>query len=244
MTLKTFSDAMSELDSKYIDEALSYKKKSKKLVWVGLGAACLCLVAAGAVLLSMNNSITTGETSTSDDIIGGEIIGDNSNMYLVSVFPANESIENIKSAEIKSLTESEAMNNPLAKHLPKQIPEGFHYGRGSISNTVMKNGKQYSLLKVEYITGEIPEQQYTDDGGAISFDTSILGNYFTIKVWSFDPSEPNLDNIIFSSSEEVTMSLFKEKYWLAYIQTGGCYVSLSNLKADQALVLEALRSIE
>ena len=29
MNAKKFSDAMSELDSKYIDEALNYKKKSK-----------------------------------------------------------------------------------------------------------------------------------------------------------------------------------------------------------------------
>lgn len=30
MNVKKFSDAMSELDSKYIDEALNYKKESKK----------------------------------------------------------------------------------------------------------------------------------------------------------------------------------------------------------------------
>ena len=29
MNAKKFSDAMSELDSKYIDEAINYKKKSK-----------------------------------------------------------------------------------------------------------------------------------------------------------------------------------------------------------------------
>ena len=30
MNAKKFSDAMSELDSKYIDEAINYKKKAKK----------------------------------------------------------------------------------------------------------------------------------------------------------------------------------------------------------------------
>ena len=33
MTTKKFSDAMSELDNKYIDEALNYKKKSRKSAW-------------------------------------------------------------------------------------------------------------------------------------------------------------------------------------------------------------------
>ena len=30
MNTKKFSDAMSELDTKYVDEALNYKKKAKK----------------------------------------------------------------------------------------------------------------------------------------------------------------------------------------------------------------------
>ena len=34
MNSKKFSEAMSELDSKYVDEALNYKKKAKK---AGLG---------------------------------------------------------------------------------------------------------------------------------------------------------------------------------------------------------------
>ena len=57
MNAKKFSDAMSELDSKYIDEALSYKKKAKQkekkpiLIKCGAIAACLMLV-IGYVLLS------------------------------------------------------------------------------------------------------------------------------------------------------------------------------------------------
>ena len=46
MNAKKFSDAMSELDCKYIDEALNYKKKAKKPRWIkwGVIAACLCLI--------------------------------------------------------------------------------------------------------------------------------------------------------------------------------------------------------
>lgn len=61
MNAKKFSDAMSELDSKYIDEALNYKKKVKKsrgktneYSWMKWGAmaACLCLVVVGALTIS------------------------------------------------------------------------------------------------------------------------------------------------------------------------------------------------
>ena len=47
MNCKKFSDAMSEVDNKYVDEAISYKapKKNKWLKWVAL-AACFALVLA------------------------------------------------------------------------------------------------------------------------------------------------------------------------------------------------------
>ena len=45
MNSKKFSEAMSELDSKYVDEAISYKKKAKKPVWAKWGAIAACFVA-------------------------------------------------------------------------------------------------------------------------------------------------------------------------------------------------------
>ena len=58
MNAKSFSDAMSELDNKYIDEALNYKKKAKKPIWVKRGtmAACLCLVVVAAFVLTRTTS--------------------------------------------------------------------------------------------------------------------------------------------------------------------------------------------
>lgn len=59
MNAKQFSDAMSELDPKYVDEALNYRKKAKQPGWIRWGAmaACLCLViAGGAVFLRNGNS--------------------------------------------------------------------------------------------------------------------------------------------------------------------------------------------
>ena len=44
MNSKKFSEAMSELDSKYVDEALNYKKNAKKPVWAKWGAIAACFV--------------------------------------------------------------------------------------------------------------------------------------------------------------------------------------------------------
>ena len=53
MNAKTFSDAMSELDAKYVDEALNYKKKAKRPIWVKWGAiaACFLVIIAAAIPL-------------------------------------------------------------------------------------------------------------------------------------------------------------------------------------------------
>ena len=57
MNSKKFSEAMSELDSKYIDEALNYKKKARKPGWIKWGAvaACLCLIISSMYLLRPND---------------------------------------------------------------------------------------------------------------------------------------------------------------------------------------------
>lgn len=60
MNSKKFSEAMSELDSKYIDEAIHYKKKAKNPVWVKSGAAAACLVlmlAAGSILAHFHGNM-------------------------------------------------------------------------------------------------------------------------------------------------------------------------------------------
>lgn len=55
MNAKKFSDAMSELDTKYVDEALNYKKKVKKPIWVKWSAMAACL----AVVFFIGVSVLT-----------------------------------------------------------------------------------------------------------------------------------------------------------------------------------------
>lgn len=60
MNVRKFSDAMSELDTKYVDEALNYKKKAPKSVWVKWGAiaACLCIVVTFIIFPLVNEQVT------------------------------------------------------------------------------------------------------------------------------------------------------------------------------------------
>lgn len=61
MNAKKFSDAMSELDTKYIDETLNYQKKAGQPVWIKWGAmaACFCLLVVGVVMFTQNSGNIT-----------------------------------------------------------------------------------------------------------------------------------------------------------------------------------------
>lgn len=90
MNSKKFSEAMSELDTRYVDEALSYKK-AKKPVWIKLGAAAACLaviIAAGSILIPLRGGMAVSVYARGADeeidavgvVLSGGTISDNGKM--------------------------------------------------------------------------------------------------------------------------------------------------------------------
>ena len=67
MNAKKFSDAMSELDTKYVDEALNYKKRVKKPIWVKWGAMVACLAVVFFIGISILTSYLNQQDITSPD---------------------------------------------------------------------------------------------------------------------------------------------------------------------------------
>lgn len=250
-----------------------HSSKSLSWVKWGAAAACLCLVAAGSGILihrNLNKPVSGNESDTQPIYslpngdkggetgggkgghFGGNIIGEpggylglfpdgDTGHYSMAVIPASEKFENVALAHTDSLTEDDLSDIDLAKHLPKQIPDGFHFGRGTLYTTVMKDGTTYNMLHIEYITGTIPEQKYTEDGGAIMPEHWTIGDQFTVRVWSF---ELDTDHEIYSSAEEVPLSLLEED-GTALIRSGDCVVTVFDIiRADSAAVLESLKTIE
>jgi len=109
MNAKKFSDAMSELDTKYVDEALNYKKKAKKPIWVKWGAiaACLCLMIP--------------LTAFAVDIIQYNAAVD----YLNSLGIAVEDLSDYSHKEIKEAAKTidAGESNPLTEEILSLIPE-------------------------------------------------------------------------------------------------------------------------
>lgn len=232
MRKEDFFEVLGELDDDIVKGAESAGRgnKVKRRIWAkwGAAAACLCLAAVGAVVFLQQNSLYPGSV----DEGGGT--------YSVAVYPAHEREENVELAEVVSLTEGEASGTPLGEYLPRQLPQGFHYGRGSMYHTVMKDGKRYTMLRVEYISGIIPEQQYTEDGGAVAPDLDTTGELFIICILNF---EPDTDGNIYSHNKEVTVSLLEEK-GAVYYRSGDCYIGVFPETAEPAAVFEALKSMK
>lgn len=63
MNTKKFSDAMGEIDDKYVDEAIRYQHTNKKHGWLKWGAmaACLCLIIGTIVIRQMNSDGQPGQ---------------------------------------------------------------------------------------------------------------------------------------------------------------------------------------
>ncbi len=283
MNAEKFSEALGNVREDFVNEANTYNRGSKSRSWIkwGAAAACLCLVAAGSgVLISRNfnkpvsgnesdvslgggtgietggdkGGVTGGGTATEPGGVtgGNDLMGGS---YSVAVYPPSEKLENVASAKLDGLTEDEAFSNELAKHLPKHLPDGFHFGRGWIYNTVMKDGTTYNMLKIEYISGWIQEQKFTEDGGAIAPDVWTEGDSFYVCVKNYEPDthdkyipDPDKQPVsvieeIYSSAEEVPLSLLEE-HRTPYIRCGDNYVSVERNTAEPEVVLEALKSIE
>ncbi len=281
MNAKKFSEALGNVRDDYVSEAAAYQRGSKSLSWVkwGAAAACLCLVVAGSGVLIHRNLNKPVTSNVSDDTVLGigtgggtgiEFGGDKGGVtggypglfpdgdtgyYSIAVIPASEKLENVASAHTDILTEDDLSDIDLAKHLPKQLPDGFHFGRGSLYTTIMKDGTQYNMLRVEYINGTIQEQKFTEDGGAIAPAVWTEGDNFFVQVRNYKPDthgryvpDPNEQPVsvieeIYSSAEEVPISLL-EQFRTVYIRCGDNYASVSRNTAEPEAVLEALRSIE
>lgn len=231
-------EVLGELDGDLVESA-DGRRRRLRVRWGA--AACVCLALLGAAALLFPHA-PGGAAVPGDGVDGG--IGESGGgpipMYSVAVYPPSRSEEEVETAEAVSLTEDEALADPLAEHLPGRLPEGFRYGRGSLYRTVMEDGAEYHMLRVEYITGAIPEQRFSEDGGAIAPDPGEMGEVLLVCVLDH---APDTDIPVCASPEEVTLALLEER-GAVYLRCGECYIGVFDDGAGREAVLEVLPWIQ
>ena len=225
MNAKKFSDAMSELDTKYVDEALNYKKKAKKPGWIKWGtmAACFAVIAVLGVgvfqsgLFGNKTDIATLENGT-------EIV------FVKSEMTAS-SIDIDGTVTTRQLTEDEIAtlfpNLPVTAHAifktsdmdAGNSPEliGFE---GNIGNAKMViSTTNISLLDKE-ISGN--EEISTVNG------TSVTAGYFVT-----DPNSNGEQNAIYYAT-------FKLGDSTIYVENDGAKTESETIKNDLATIIQEL----
>ena len=183
MNAKKFSDAMSELDTKYVDEALNYKKKMKKPVWIkwGVMAACLCLI------IYVNNKLyqyADSQPSLTDKenqfIYLGEIESKvSSSQEPKENFQANDDIVGAKvyqyENDIVILIDGKYFLYSNLENAENETVEfeGQLFNKSDLSEETLKWLEWYNSLPPEkqLTVSSIPAELYIDDGaGTVDAD--------------------------------------------------------------------------
>lgn len=168
------------------DAGKNVRKRVPMWVRWGAVAACVCLIAAGALALASREQRGYSMASGSGTIApGGPWVpeGVDPKIASIAIYPDTEKVQDVLDAEIIRLSEAEALAaEGLGDRLPSSLPEGYAFHRASLYVTTMKSGKIYHMLRVEYRTGDAdgaPEDTVTP--------RSMYDDGFTIAVYDCAP---------------------------------------------------------
>ena len=198
MNAKKFSDAMSELDTKYVDEALNYKKKAKKPIWVKWGAiaACLCLMIP--------------LTAFAVDIIQYNAAVD----YLNSLGIAVEDLSDYSHKEIKEAAKTidAGESNPLTEEILSLIPE---------NKEPLDTPTQVTSEQIKELTPTMTRE----DVLSLLGDTQDVGS--GIYIYLYEVDQQYLLRIPFASEKLRDMGLSSEEIFAIHVLVGVSTVGVS-----------------
>lgn len=225
MNSKKFSEAMSELDSKYVDEAISYKKKAKKPIWVKWGAIAACFAVIAVLGVGVfQNGLFGNKTDIATLDNGNEII-------FVKSETAGSSIDIDGTITTRQLTETEAAslfpNLTVTAHAVFRVDDtvsdsnkeliGFE---GKIENAkVVISTTDIALLDTKIVGSE----ESSEVNG-----TSVTAGYFVT-----DRNSVGEQNVIYYAT-------FKLGDSTVYVENAGAKTESESVKNDLATIIQEL----
>lgn len=225
MNSKKFSEAMSELDSKYVDETISYKKKAKKPVWAKWGAIAACFVAVTVLGVGLFQSGLFGSHTDIATLNNGEKI----------VFVKSDNVGGSLALDVdvttKPLTEDETL--ALFSDLPVTANAIF-------LNSDIDAGGSQELIGFEGQVGNVKVIISTSDVQLL--DTVIVGtekvseiNGITIVAGYFvtDPNSRGEQNAIYYATFEIGDCK-------VYLENGGMKDDSETIKNQLAEIIQKL----
>lgn len=204
MNAKQFSDAMSELDTKYVDEALYYKKKAKKPGWIKWGSVAACFAVAAILGVGMFQS---GLFGTKTDVA---TLDNGSKIVFVESEIGSSSIDINGTITTRQLTEEE-----IADLFPNLSASAHAVFRTSD----MDAGNSPELIGFEGNIGNIKMVVSTSDVPLL--DTVMAGTEETTEINGINISTGYFVTGLNSKGEQNAI-------YYATLEIGNCKVYLEN----------------
>lgn len=236
-------EAMSYIDDDLVSGAINSTKR-KKAGWMKWGAmaACLCLVIAGAVMWTHNPGLSGNPPhSAAGPELGGTVPeGVDPVMASVAIIPAGADLLDVADATSVSINEEDARAvEDLGVYIPNTLPEGCRYGKAAYSETTMKDGTRYHMIRVTYESGEAsvpaPVPENAETASEMTGSTAFL--------WMVWGHRPDTDLPVYQP-EEVSASLIEQQEGrVFYIDYDGIYVGVEQLEISAAELFAVIESI-
>ena len=220
MNTKIFSDAMSEIDTKYVDEALGYKKKAQKSIWAKLGAVAACLA---AVVVLAAGVFQSGLLGSKTDIAA---LDNGNEIVFVKSKTAASSLQLQLDADVTTRELTQEETQALFPSLPVTARAVFASGKGliglegRIGNTKMVISTADISLLDTVIDGA--EKISTVNG------ISVIAGYFVT-----DRNSVGKQNAIYYAT-------FKLGDSTVYVENAGDRSESENVKNDLSHIIQEL----
>jgi len=156
MNSKKFSEVMSELDNKYVDEAIHYKKKAKKPDWIKWGAMAACL----AIMVYAGTKLFPYEPSNNTLDLPMLTISENTSLGMgfegYMAYDISELVSANPWSEDAAIATLPVYNNPLTFH-EQMIASGadFDKMREFLLEVADRMGLDTNVLT---ITDDVPDE--------------------------------------------------------------------------------------
>ncbi len=225
MNAKKFSEVMGELDTKYVDEAIGYKKETKKPVWVKWGAAAASFTAAavlGAILFQ------SGLLGNKTDIAA---LDNGDKIVFVKSETAASSIDIDGIITTRQLTEEEIA--ALFPDLPVAAHAVFMTGDMGTDHSQKLIGFEGNIGNIKMIvsTSDIQLLDTVIDG--TEERTEINGINITAGYFVTDPNSKGEQNAIYYAALELGSCK-------VYLENSGAKENSEAIKNQLAEVIEKL----
>lgn len=187
MTARKLFEMIGDADAELIADASGENIKKKHPAWLrwSAAAACVCILAAGALGIFLHPAVSGAGYTPG----GSWPEGVDPKMASIAVYPATEKVQDVADATLRTLSEEEALQfEDLGKYLPRTLPEGYWFVISEVYETTMKNGSVYHLLRATYSRSDPadfdPEYPYLTDDCFMLQVLDYLPNTKTIKIYT------------------------------------------------------------